>query len=91
LRKGEKFTTTMTAKDGSMRFDFAGIYDRVIENKHIDYTMEDGRKVLINFSSYSTQTHIMETFELEAQNPEEMQRDGWQAILNNFKKHTEEN
>lgn len=91
LRLGGKFSTIMAAKEGSMSFDFTGIYTEVVANKHIAYDTADGRMVSIAFTADGNQTHVSETFELEDQNPEEMQREGWQAILNNFKKHTEEN
>ncbi|RZJ64193.1 MAG: polyketide cyclase [Flavobacterium sp.] len=89
LRVGGKFSTTMAAKDGSMSFDFWGIYTEVIENEVIAYEMGDGRKVKITFSEQGGVTHIVETFDPENENPLEMQRDGWQAILNNFKAHAE--
>jgi uncharacterized protein YndB with AHSA1/START domain len=91
LRTGGTFSTTMAAKDGSFSFDFGGTYDEVIENKYMAYTMGDGRKVEVSFTQQGDQTHIRESFEPESQNPEEMQRGGWQAILESFKKHTEEN
>lgn len=89
LRVGGKFTTTMAAKDGSVSFDFEGTYTEVIENELIAYEMGDGRKVKITFSEQGGETHIVETFDPENENPLEMQREGWQAILNNFKAHTE--
>lgn len=89
LRSGGKFSTEMAAKDGSMRFDFEGIYDRVVENKCIDYTLSDGRKVSLLFTATGNQTELSETFEMENENSEELQRSGWQAILDNFKKHVE--
>lgn len=91
LRTGGKFSTTMAAKDGSFSFDFGGIYDNVIEHKLIEYTMGDNRKVSVAFTSKGNQTEVVETFEMENTHPEEMQRGGWQAILDNFKKYTEEN
>ncbi|MBI3259014.1 MAG: SRPBCC family protein [Ignavibacteriae bacterium] len=91
LKIGGEFSTRMEAKDGSFGFDFGGVYDDVITNKHIAYTMGDSRKVDITFSTHGNRTHIVETFEAESTNPIEMQRDGWQAILNNFKKYTEGN
>ena len=91
LRTGGQFSTTMAAKDGSMSFDFGGEYTQVDTNKKIAYQMADGRKVEITFTSQGEQTHISETFDLETQNPEEMQRGGWQAILDNFRKYTETN
>jgi hypothetical protein len=81
----------MEAKDGSMGFDFAGTYEKVIIHKQIDYTLGDGRKVKIVFSSVDNKTEIIESFEAENTNPIDMQRMGWQAILNNFKKYTEAN
>lgn len=89
LRKGGKFKTTMAAKDGSFSFDFEGVYSEVEPNKTIEYSMSDGRKVKIDFSAISNSTKVTETFEAETENPVEMQRGGWQAILDNFKKHVE--
>lgn len=91
LRTGGKFLTTMAAKDGSFSFDFAGTYTHVVPHNFIGYTIEDGRKVTITFTPQGDQTHISETFEMENMHPEEMQRGGWQAIMDNFKKHTEAN
>ncbi len=89
LRVGGTFTSRMEAKDGSFGFDFSGIYDDVKTNERIAYTMGDGRKVTVLFSKEGDTTKVTETFETESQNPVEMQRDGWQAILNNFKKYAE--
>lgn len=89
LRVGSKFSTTMAAKDGSASFDFWGTYTEVTENELIAYEMEDGRKVKITFREQNGATHVVESFDPENENPLEMQRDGWQAILNNFKKHVE--
>jgi uncharacterized protein YndB with AHSA1/START domain len=89
LRTGGTFSTTMAAKDGSFSFDFGGVYDRVDEHKHISYTLGDGRTVDIIFDAQDGATKVIETFEAEEMNPVEMQRGGWQAILDNFKKYTE--
>jgi len=89
LRTGGTFSTRMEAKDGSFGFDFGGVYDNVKKNELIEYTMGDGRKVKVIFSPSGDQTKIVETFDAEATNPVEMQRGGWQAILDNFKKYTE--
>ena len=89
LRTGGTFSTRMEAKDGSFGFDFGGIYDNVKKNELIEYTMGDGRKVNVTFSPSGDQTKVVETFDAEATNPVEMQRGGWQAILDNFKKYTE--
>lgn len=90
LRVGGKFLSRMEAKDGSFGFIFGGIYDLVEEHKHIRYTMEDGRKVEIIFSGNDQVTTVKESFEPEEKNPREMQQTGWQAILDNFKKYTEQ-
>lgn len=89
LRIGGKFLARMEAKDGSAGFDFGGIYDEVKPNELIGYTIGDGRKVKVTFSSGGDETKVTETFEAESTNPLEMQRAGWQAILDNFKKYTE--
>ena len=91
LRIGGKFLSRMEAKDGSLGFDFIGIYDLVKENKLLEYTLGDGRKVIIVFTGISNTTNIVETFEAESENSIEMQRSGWQAILENFKKYAEAN
>lgn len=91
LQVGGKFCATMAAKDGSMSFDFGGVYDDVVEHQHIAYTMGDGRTCDITFTANGNQTHVSETFEMESMNPEEMQRGGWQAILDSFKNYTETN
>lgn len=91
LRVDGQFKTTMAAKDGSFSFDFGGVYTKVDQHKAIDYTMSDGRKVQIRFSSEGNTTKVVETFEPENMHPVDFQRGGWQAILDNFKKHAEEN
>ena len=91
LREGGKFLSRMEAKDGSFGFDFGGIYDKVKTNEVIEYTMGDGRKVTVQFNGIGNETKVVETFEAESTNPIEMQRGGWQAILDNFKKYTEAN
>lgn len=89
LRTGGKFKTTMAAKDGSMSFDFEGVYTNVQQHKLIEYAMSDGRKVSVVFSQNGNPTKVVETFDPENENPIEMQREGWQAILDSFKKYTE--
>ncbi len=91
LRVGGKFTTTMAAKDGSFSFDFGGTYTKVELNKTIEYDMDETRKVWISFSGNGNETKVVETFVPETMNPAEMQKAGWQAILDNFKKYTENN
>lgn len=89
LQAGGKFLYRMEAKDGSFGFDFGGIYDEVIPQQRIAYTLGDGRKVAADFTSEGNTTHIAEQFEAEDQNPLEMQQSGWQSILDNFKKYVE--
>ncbi|MDQ3110819.1 MAG: SRPBCC family protein [Bacteroidota bacterium] len=91
LRTGGKFLSRMEAKDGSFGFDFGGVYDNVKTNELIAYTMGDGRKAKVIFSGEGNTTKVTTTFDAEKENPVEMQRGGWQAILDNFKKYTEEN
>ncbi len=89
LKVGGTFLSRMEAKDGSFGFDFSGKYTNVIPNKAIDYVMDDGRTVAIRFESDGGGTQIIETFEAETENSLEMQQQGWQAILDNFKKYVE--
>ncbi|MFC5649531.1 SRPBCC family protein [Paenibacillus solisilvae] len=89
LRVGGRFVTRMEAKDGSFGFDFGGVYDEVRINEFISYTIGDGRKVSITFISQENDTKVIETFEAETTNPIEMQKAGFQAILDNFKKYSE--
>lgn len=91
LREGGKFSSTMAAKDGSMSFDFGGEYTLVEKNKAIEYVLGDGRKVEISFTETPSGVEIIQSFDPETQNPEEMQRGGWQAILDNFKSYAEAN
>ncbi len=91
LRAGGKFSYRMEAKDGSFGFDFGGAYDEVKTNQLIDYTLDDGRKVKVTFTENGTETKVAETFEAESTHSVDMQRGGWQAILDNFKKYTETN
>lgn len=89
LRKGGQFSSRMEARDGSMGFDFGGVYDEVRNNEYIEYTIGDGRKVHIRFTGKGNTTEVVEDFEAEETNPIEMQQGGWQAIMDNFKKYTE--
>ncbi len=91
LKEGGKFSYTMAAKDGSSSFDFAGMYTKVIQDEQIDYIMEDERKVSVAFDQKDGKTKVTETFEAETENAPEMQQQGWQAILDNFRKYVEEN
>jgi uncharacterized protein YndB with AHSA1/START domain len=91
LRVGGKFKSRMEAKDGSFGFDFEGIYDEVIDLKKIAYTMLDDRQAITTFENLDGKTKVTTTFDAESQNSVDMQRMGWQAILNNFKKYVESN
>lgn len=91
LRVGGTFSTTMAAKDKSTSFDFSGTYTIVIEHERIEYDMSDGRHVKVEFKEMPEGVQVTETFDPEGTHSEEMQRGGWQAILDNFKKHVEHN
>lgn len=91
LRPGGTFAARMEARDGSMGFDFGGVYDDVRTNEYIEYTLGDGRKVNVTFTPRGNATQVVENFEAESTNSLEMQKGGWQAILDNFKKYTESN
>ncbi|MBP2240961.1 uncharacterized protein YndB with AHSA1/START domain [Cytobacillus eiseniae] len=89
LRAGGKFLSRMEAKDGSFGFDFSGIYDEIRINEYIAYTLDDGRKVTITFTSHGNDTIVSEIFDAESENPIEMQKSGWEAIVDNFKRYAE--
>ncbi|MCD6041892.1 MAG: hypothetical protein K0R40_1495 [Burkholderiales bacterium] len=89
LREGGKFSARMEARDGSEGFDFEGTYTKVLPRKLIEYRMSDGREVRVEFSEQPGRVLVRETFDAETQNPPEMQRQGWQAILDNFARHVE--
>jgi uncharacterized protein YndB with AHSA1/START domain len=90
LKTGGDFSYRMEAKDGSFGFDFKGTYTQVKEKEFIAFTMGDGRKVEVIFRPLEDGTvSVVEKFEPETENDVEMQKGGWQSILNNFKKHTE--
>ena len=89
LRDGGKFSCRMEARDGSIGFDFGGTYDEVKIYELIRYTMGDGRKVEVLFREKGGETTVTETFDAEDQNSIELQRSGWQSIMDNFKKYAE--
>jgi len=89
FRVGGSFISRMEAKDGSFGFDFAGAYNEIILHEHIVYTIFDGRKVHISFSPEGNSTTIIESFEAEDQHSIELQKNGWQSILDNFKRYVE--
>ena len=77
----------MEARDGSMGFDFSGTYDVVTPHRHLGITLDDGRKMSVDFQAVEGGTKVTETFEAEDQNAVDMQRQGWQAILDNYAAH----
>ena len=91
LKLGGKFKHTMSAKDNSFSFDLEGVYTHVDLYKQIDYVLADNRKVSVLFKEENNQTTVTEIFESENENHIELQQQGWQAILNNFKNYTEHN
>ncbi|MBO9728241.1 MAG: SRPBCC family protein [Chitinophaga sp.] len=91
MRVGGKYAARMEAKDGSFGFDFEAIYDEIIVGKNFTYTMGDGRQATVTFNEDGQQTFVNVVFDAESQNSIEMQKAGWQAILNNFKGYVEAN
>ena len=89
LREGGKFQARMEAKDGSEGFDFEGTYTRLVPRQLIEYRMSDGREVRVEFAERAGVVAVTETFDAENENPAELQRSGWQAILDNFRRHVE--
>ncbi len=89
LREGGRFLARMEARDGSAGFDFEGIYTRVVPHQTIEYRMSDGREVQVEFAERPDGVHVTETFDPENENSPELQRQGWQAILDNFARHVE--
>ncbi len=86
---GGKFNYRMEAKDGSVGFDFVGIYDDIIIHEKMAYHMEDGRQVIVLFQKQNSDTHVRVIFDSEDENPIELQKMGWQSILDQFKKYSE--
>ncbi|HEY9030298.1 MAG TPA: SRPBCC domain-containing protein [Kangiella sp.] len=89
LREGEKFSSRMEAKDGSMGFDFAGTYTTVDKPNRIEYVMEDNREVSIDFQQTDQGVTVSETFDAEKQHDPKYQKQGWQSILDNFARYVE--
>lgn len=88
LRDGGAFSSRMEAKDGSFGFDFEGTYTRIVPHERIDYAFGD-RTGTVEFVPGDSGVTVRSTFDAETVNPVEMQREGWQAILNNFARHVE--
>ena len=90
LRAGGTFVSRMEARDGSDGFDFSGTYDEVVNNSLIVYHIADGRMVTVTFTYENGKTKVTETFEAETSHLPELQQQGWQSILNNFKNYCEQ-
>ncbi len=90
MRVGGRYKARMEAKDGGIGFDFEAIYTDITENKQFTYEF-GGRTATVQFNDLDSQTEVIVTFDPENENPVDMQKDGWQAILNNFKNYTESN
>ena len=91
LAVGGKYFARMEAKDGSFGFDFEAIYDEVDVPKKLTYTMGDGRQATTHFEDLNGSTNVTTTFDAENAHDAAMQQAGWQAILDNFKRYTENN
>lgn len=90
LREGGTFMSRMEAKDGSEGFDFEGTYTRVVPKKLIEYRMSDGREAKIEFAERPDGALVTVSFDAETENPPKLQRQGWQAILDNFGRYVED-
>ncbi|MCX7638814.1 MAG: SRPBCC family protein, partial [Cyclobacteriaceae bacterium] len=91
MRVGGKYLARMEAKDGSFGFDFEAIYNEVTDGEKFTYTMTDNRVVEAIFKELGNKTELTIIFDAESENPVDMQQQGWQSILDNFKKYTEQN
>lgn len=91
VRPGGKFSARMEAKDGSFGFEFGGVYDAVKVHELLASTIGDGRTITVHFTDKGNETYIEESFDAETTNPIEMQRAGWQSILDSFTRYTETN
>lgn len=89
LREGGRFSSRMEARDGSMGFDFEGTYTRVTPGENLQYRMDDDRMVDVEFVETENGVRVVVDFDAEGENPAEMQREGWQAILDNFRRYVE--
>jgi uncharacterized protein YndB with AHSA1/START domain len=92
LKVGGKFVYRMEPRDNpDLGFDFTGEYTKVKPNELMAYTMDDGRKAVVKFKKEGERTFVTVEFDAESENPEEVQKAGWQAILNSFKSYVENN
>lgn len=88
MRVGGTYLARMEAKDGSFGFDFEAVYTDIKDGEQFSYEF-GGRMATVTFESANDQTEVTVTFDAETENPVELQRGGWQSILNNFKNYTE--
>jgi uncharacterized protein YndB with AHSA1/START domain len=91
MRIGGKYIARMEAKDGSFGFDFEAVYNEISDGEKFTYVMPDNREVNVIFNQNGDAIEVTVKFDAETENPIELQREGWQSILNNFKKYTETN
>ena len=91
LREGGAFSSRMEAKDGSAGFDFSGIYSKVVQYELIEYRLEDGRVVSVEFLPESDGVRVKEIFDADSEFSTEQQKQGWQNILDNFARYVEGN
>ncbi len=89
LKVGGKFNYVMASKNKEQQFNFSGVYTEIMPLKKIAYTMDDGRKAEVGFEQEKDGVKVTVTFEMETENSEDLQRSGWQAILDNYKKIVE--
>ncbi|KAI3591272.1 Ligand-binding SRPBCC domain protein family [Cupriavidus sp. U2] len=88
LRVGGAFSSRMEAKDGSMGFDFAGTYTEIVPNRRIVYAFGD-RNAEVDFADSPQGVTVRVSFDPESEYPVEQQQQGWQSILDNFKRYVE--
>jgi uncharacterized protein YndB with AHSA1/START domain len=91
MRIGGKYLARMEAKDGSFAFDFEAVYNEIVDGEKFTYTMPDNREIQVTFEQTDDKTRVTVTFDPENENPVDLQRSGWQSILDNFRKYAEGN
>jgi len=91
MRVGGKYLARMEAKDGSFAFDFEAVYNEIVDGEKFTYTMPDNREIQVSFEKMDDKTRVTVTFDPENVNPVDLQRDGWQSILDNFRRYAEGN
>lgn len=91
MRVGGKYLARMEAKDGSFAFDFEAVYNEIVDGEKFTYTMPDNREIQVTFEQTDDKTLVTVTFDPENENPVDLQRSGWQSILDNFRKYAEGN